>query len=124
MPLLAALLFIPTSLTAQEPEATAYTIEAVRTSPGSDEVIIRLESAKGWHLNGDGYPPISVSIGLSDPPVILSCPGISASAKREWSIRVPLATTEIPLEFEAIACGPSRCLRIREKKSIPILPRD
>ena len=122
--LLACALSSSSILFAEGSAAPKYSIEAVRTAPESDEVIIRLAAAKEWHLNGEGYPEIVVTVELSGSPVDLSCAGVAENAKQEWTMRVPRGTVEIPVEIEAIACGNSRCLPIREKKVMPVFPRD
>ena len=121
---LAPLLLACALLFAEGRASSPYAIAAIRAEPGKDAVTIVISSSKGWHLNGEGYPALIVTVALSEQPVALSCAGIAEGARHEWTIAVPAGRASLPVEIEAIACGASRCVPIHENKSITIEPRD
>lgn len=114
-------------LVAQSPGSAAaeafYSISAVRLSPGGS-VELRLKPAIGFHLNGPGYPLLTISLA---PPATfeaggfrLSSGGVPEGETATWLVMVEPGSTRLSGTLHAIVCGGSLCRPVEERFEIEI----
>ncbi|HOV15571.1 MAG TPA: hypothetical protein PK771_14890 [Spirochaetota bacterium] len=83
---------------------------------------LSLQPNKGYYLNGEGYPPITLDLkGINSEikvnPEKLSVNGIKENSKKDWNINIePIVKTfSIEIVLKAIGCTKDICNMINDK---------
>lgn len=112
----------------KEARKARYTLVASRLASERSSVEIRLRPSEGYHLNGPGYPALSLEF---DPPTEASASGaagvskLSAAGVKEgdvavWKFPLALGVTRLSGKLRAIICGDSLCRPIEEGFALDI----
>jgi hypothetical protein len=112
----------------EEAGESRYRLEATRSLRGGLVVEIRLGPPRGYHLNGPGYPALSLVLDLPPDPraeteeggILLNAPGVAEGESVTWLIEADPAISRISGTLRAILCGEFLCRPIAESVAIEI----
>ena len=104
-----------------------FTVEASRLVLGGSAVELRLRPTRDYHLNGPGYPSLSLILdeaAKGEPgfasPVKLGTGGVREGEQAIWKITVDAHVSRLSGSLKAIVCGDSLCRPVEERFQVDI----